>query len=271
MTASHRCNKRKINPRIRTNYFRTLNNSGSFENLPHYKKIKNFECSRTYSLSLMKKKKKEIIIEWCKGDKEIVYLTVSFGYLDKFYNNKNKEEEILEYYKLNYIYQKLKFKVNGKIRINSIFILTRNLFKSKKENKNIRSKNRNVSTRDQTFFFSSENNVNNKIIDFSFSRKNYCNYYPKLNEMKEIADKKPKHFPTECFIGVNKFHKEIGKKEYLNLKENFVFNSNNDSYKIIDKQDHVLLNHLCQFNIKNIINSISIRYRHKNTTFIYYK
>jgi hypothetical protein len=110
MTASHRCNKIKTNPRKKSNYFRTLYKSGSFENFLHYKKIKNFEFPRTYSLFLMKKKKKEIIIEWCKGDKEIVYLTVSFGYLDKFYNNKNKEEEILEYYKLNYIYQKLKLK-----------------------------------------------------------------------------------------------------------------------------------------------------------------
>ena len=30
--------------------------------------------------------------------------------------------------------------------------------------------------------------------------------------MKEIADKKPKHFPTECFIGVNKYHNEKVKK-----------------------------------------------------------
>jgi hypothetical protein len=151
--------------------------------------------------------------------------------------------------------------------------LARSLFKSEKDNKKTNSKNQSVSTRDQSLIVISDNNVNNKIIDFSFSKKNYCNYYPKLNEMKELADKKPSHFPTECFNGINKFHNEKGKKEYLNLNENFVFNSNNDSYKVIDKKDHVLLNHLCQFNNKNknSINSISIRYRHKNSTFIYYK
>ena len=92
--------------------------------------------------------------------------------------------------------------------------------------------------------------------------------------MKEKADKKPCHFPTECFHGVNLFHKEIGSKEYLLLDKNDVFNSNNDSYKIIDKKDHILLNHLVKkkhLNKDNIINSVVIKYRHKNTTFIYYK
>jgi len=274
MTASHRCNKNRINQRKKSNYFRTLykSNSNSFENFIHYKKLNNFESPRTSSLSLMNKKKKEIIIEWCKGDKEIIYLTLSFGYLEKFFNDKNKEE-MVEYSKLNYMHQKLNFRAIGKIRIYSIFLLTRSLFKTEKNNKSINSKNQSASTRDQSSIFTSDNNINNKNIDFSFSKKNYCNYYPKINEMKEIADKKPSHFPTECFIGVNRSHNEIGKKEYLNLIENSVFNSNNDSYKIIDKKDHVLLNHLCQFDTKNknIINSISIRYRHKNTTFIYYK
>ena len=67
---------------------------------------------------------------------------------------------------------------------------------------------------------------------------------------------------------------EIGSKEYLLLDKNDVFNSNNDSYKIIDKKDHIMLNHLInkkKINNNNIINSVVIKYRHKNTTFIYYK
>ena len=274
MTASHRCNKRKINPRKKSNYFRTLYKSHSFENFLHCKNRENFGFPRIFSLSLMKQKKKDIIIEWTKGDKEIIYLTVSFVYLDKLCNNKNKEE-LLGNYKLNYnyIYQKLKFKAIGKIRIYSIFLLTRSLYKTEKDSKyiSINSKNQSLSTNLTSII--SKNNINNTFIDFTFSKKNYCNYYPKINEMREIADKKPTHFPTECFFGVNRFHNEIGKKEYLNLNENFSFNSRNDSYKVIDKKDHVLINHLCHFDTKNknIISSISIRYRHKNTTFIYYK
>ena len=89
--------------------------------------------------------------------------------------------------------------------------------------------------------------------------------------MKDKADKKPCHFPTETFHGINSFHNEIGNKEYLILKDNNIFNSNTDSYKNIDKKDHILLNHLFQKIVnKKIINSFTIKYRHKNSTFIYY-
>ena len=131
--------------------------------------------------------------------------------------------------------------------------------------------NQSISTKDSSSNFIFESNKKN--IDFSLSKKIYCNYYQKENEMKEIADKKPCHFPTECFHGMNQFHREIGYKEYVVLDKNGVFNSNNDSYKIIDKKAHIVLNHLInKKNINNnIINSITIKYRHKNTTIIYYK
>ena len=61
-------------------------------------------------------------------------------------------------------------------------------------------------------------------------------------------------------------------KEVLILKDNNVFNSNNDSYKIINRNDHILLNHFCQKIVnKRIINSFTIRFRQKNSTFVYYK
>lgn len=115
------------------------------------------------------------------------------------------------------------------------------------------------------------NSYNNININFEYSRKNYCNYIPKKEEMSEKADKKPCHFPIECYHGINKVHNEIGKKDYLNLEIDKI-NNCNDSYKAIDKKDHILLNHLCQKTIsKKIINSFTIKYRHKNTTFVYFK
>ncbi len=91
--------------------------------------------------------------------------------------------------------------------------------------------------------------------------------------MKEKADKKICHFPIECFHDVNYEHNQIGKKDFLILKESSVYNSNNDSYKKIDIKDHIFLNHLCnkKINNKTIINSTTIRCRHKNVTFVYYK
>ena len=112
-------------------------------------------------------------------------------------------------------------------------------------------------------------NINKKkFIDYSFSKKNYCNYFPKKIEMNFKPCAKPSLFPNETFLGINKFKNEIGSKEYLELKDK-IFCCENDSYKIIEKQDHSLLGHFLQKD--NKINSIVIRYRHKNSTFIYYK
>ena len=112
----------------------------------------------------------------------------------------------------------------------------------------------------------------NQKINFQFSKKFYCNYYPKKKEMREKPDKKPTYFPNECFHGVNYFHNNIGNKEFLNLTNNSVYNNNIDEYKIIDRKDHILLNHLTNKNVnKKSINSITIKYRHKNATFLYYR
>ena len=90
--------------------------------------------------------------------------------------------------------------------------------------------------------------------------------------MKQQPSKIPCNFPTECFHGENKFHNDIGNKDYLNLEKNSYFNMNSDSYKIIEKKDHILLNHFCIKNVnKQTINSLIIKYRNKNTTFLYFK
>ncbi len=135
---------------------------------------------------------------------------------------------------------------------------------------NTDNENASASTKDSSFNLIKLVDENKKI-NFQYSKKFYCNYHPTKEEMREFADKKPTHFPTECFHGVNEFHNEIGKKEFLNLTNNSVYNNNIDEYKIIDRKDHLLLNHLCQQK-KNqkIINSITVKYRHKNTTFLYY-
>jgi hypothetical protein len=127
-----------------------------------------------------------------------------------------------------------------------------------------------ASTEDSSLNSTKSGNENEKI-NFQFSKNFYCNYYPKKKEMREMPDKKPTYFPTECFHGVNYFHNNIGNKEFLNLTNNSVYNNNIDEYKIIDRKDHLFLNHLTNKNAnKKSINSITIKYRHKNTTFLYY-
>ena len=262
MPASHKYKGTKISRSSKPTILRTFQKYNSFESSlfsSHKYKNKN-ETKKINSFLLNKKIKKEIIIEWEKGEKEI-YLAGSFCNSHNFFS-KNAHFEKKYDFKLN-SFKKIKCKSEGKINITEVLLSKKKFFFNNKNylDQNRINKNKSIES-------------NKKQIDFCFSKKHYCNYYPKRNEMKEKADKKPCHFPTECFHGVNQFHKEIGSKEYILLDKNDVFNSNNDSYKIIDKKDHIMLNHLInkkKNNNNNIINSVEIKYRHKNTTFIYYK
>jgi hypothetical protein len=246
-------------------FLRTSQKNNSFESslFSNHKHKKKIETKKINSFFFNKKIKKEIIIEWEKGGKEI-YLTGSFCNSHNFFSKKTHFEQKYDF-KYN-SFKKLKFKSEGKFNIISVLLSKKSFFFNNKNYLMQNKINKTISTKDSFSNFVFESNK--KKIDFSFSKKNYCNYYPKQNEMKEIADKKPCHFPTECFHGANQFQKEIGSKKYLLLEKNDVFNSSNDSYKIIDKKDHILLNHLIS---KKKINSVVIKYRHKNTTFIYYK
>ena len=112
--------------------------------------------------------------------------------------------------------------------------------------------------------------INNTIIQMNlgFSKKYYSNYIPKQNEMNNNACQKPQYFPMTTFLGINTSKNENGNENYLDLKES-LFCKENDCYKKINKTEHILLNHLLNKNSK--INSATVRYRHKNITFIYYK
>ena len=169
--------------------------------------------------------------------------------------------------------------MNENIDLNNFFNekkKDKNFLKDKqKKNKdilvpNMDNENASASTKDSSLNSIKFGNENKKI-NFQFSKTFYCNYYPKKKEMREMPDKKPTYFPNECFHGVNYFHNEIGNKEFLNLTNNSIYNNNIDEYKIIDRKDHLLLNHLTNKNVnKKSINSITIKYRHKNATFLYY-
>ena len=236
------------------------------------KRIEKTESPKLLFHPLMCKNNLIFEIEWVKGEKEI-YLTGSFGQVTKNFVYK-KVQKRYTYSKLDINKQLriLKFKVNGNIKISSIYAISKNKSNSKKEEKLSLYHNNetfSISTKDSSSDFL-PTNVNNQNVDILYAKKNYCNYFPKKNEMREKAEKIPSHFPKEFYHEVNKFHNQIGEKEFLNLKETNIFNSNNDSYKAIDKKDHLLLNHYTHNN-NNKIFSLTIRNRHKNTTFVYYK
>ena len=287
------CTKSTINIKKINSFFphKSIRSSSSGRNIKNKK-------PRSLSIFLQKKEKTKII--WAEGGKE-VYLTGTFCNWNKFYLMEKDTKNDIFYIILDLPqgFNQFKFKVDGLWKNSSVYPKLNNhgninnyLEITPKNNDNTNestvesssisniNKNNNINDKNIIDFNSNKNNkniiINSIKIDFSFSKKNYCNYYPKKNEMREFTDKKPFHFPTECYHGVNETQNKIGNKNHLFLKENEIY-SGNYSYKNIERKDHVLLNHLCQRKNKNynkndsFINSVTIKYRHKNTTFLYYK
>lgn len=219
------------------------------------KKIKGLHKIKIFNSFqlLLNRSNKDINIDYQNKEKNI----------NKYFHDKNIEN-IYRNLELNIIFIK-SYVDNRIIKLNNCTNAKNN--KNNLNNKvNKNEKKDNISPKDT---LSLNANINKKkYIDYSFSKKNYCNYFPKKIEMNFKPCAKPSLFPNETFLGINKFKNEIGSKEYLELKDK-IFCCENDSYKIIEKQDHSLLGHFLQKD--NKINSIVIRYRHKNSTFIYYK
>ena len=278
MTSSRSCNKGKNNSGVKSGIARRKNSKFCLKNKSLFyspKKINHFVFKIFRPIPLLIDTEKKFVIEWKEGEREI-YVEGTKSKLNKQYIRKCIEKKG-NYYKLylnlSISFHKLRFKADGKIRIYSIYIIEKSHVKDIEEkifsfNENI---SQSLSTKSTLISDLKSKRKTTDIINFSYSQKNYCNYLPTKDELRTKPQKKPSNFPIECFLGVNRNHNEIGNKEFLNLKDMCVFNNNNDSYKIIDRRDHLLLNHLCQKNFgKKIVNSFTVKYRHKNTTFLYY-
>ena len=292
-SAKLNCTKSTINIKKINSFFpyKSIRSSSSGRDIKNKK-------PRSLSIFFQKKEKTKII--WSEGGKE-VYLTGTFCNWNKFYLMEKDTKNDIFYIILDLPqgFNQFKFKVDGLWKNSSVYPKLNNhgninnyLEITHKNNDNTNestvesssisniNKNNNINDNNIIDFNSNKNNknviINSIKIDFSFSKKNYCNYFPKKNEMREFTDKKPFHFPTECYHGVNETQNKIGNKNHLFLKENEIY-SGNYSYKNIGRKDHILLNHLCQRKSNNynknetFINSATIKYRHKNTTFVYYK
>ena len=244
MTSSRKCNHGKNKERVkarfaRKNISKLYSKNKSFFFSP--KKENHFEFKKSHPIPFFIDTEKKFVIMLKEGERDI-YIESTKCKLNQRYFIKYNEEKCIVKSSDKDKDEKF-FSLNESERIK---IILKSDQKSERKYKNI--------------------------IDFCFSKKHYCNYLPSKDEMRENAHKIPSHFPIECHLGINQNHNEIGNKEFLNLKDINIFNSNNDSYKTIDRKDHLLLNHFCQKNIgKKIVNSFTVKYRNKNTTFLYYK
>ena len=235
----------------------TTNSNSDLTKIEEVKNLKNRISLKYYYESIEFKKYNSLpILIFKKGEKQNSKISICFhdNIIEKFCRN----------FAINTLY------VNSKLYNikNNLCICTKVINVNNIVNNNINNEDKinNMSTNDSLSLSIAKTQKN--YINFAFSKKNYCNYFPKLTDMNIKPSQKPQFFPIQIFLGINKFHNEIGDKHYLNIKES-IFCSENDSYKILNQKDHIFLNHLLQKNFKTV--STTIRYRHKNITFVYYK
>ena len=117
-------------------------------------------------------------------------------------------------------------------------------------------------------------NLNN---EFQNSQNNYCNYYPKLEEMNGNITKTPEEYKNKKNFDKNRRKSKIKNNNYISNNEDNICGENY-SYKNIRPIKHELINHM-NYIIKNnkdiqkntTVCSIVARHRLKFTTFVYYK
>lgn len=274
MASSHKYSQNEFNSKLNSLLSRNINSKihlkKNLSTLYSAKILGNFENHKIQSFPVIINKGKSYLIKINEDEKE-KNINEIFNKIGLYLSKNNKI--IYNFFRqiLNTNIYKLKIKVNEKKKVSSICLIYSSEISNQK--KVLTNGNNSFSTKGSSDIDLPNKKIKSKknIIDYNYSKNNYCNYYPKKNEMKVMADKKPLHFPIECFDGINQIHNNIGTKEFLNQETN-TFCMNNDSYKRINKKDHFLLNHWCNKNIKQtIINSFTLKYRHKNATFVYYK
>ena len=195
-SAKLNCTKSTINIKKINSFFpyKSIRSSSSGRDIKNKK-------PRSLSIFFQKKEKTKII--WSEGGKE-VYLTGTFCNWNKFYLMEKDTKNDIFYIILDLPqgFNQFKFKVDGLWKNSSVYPKLNNhgninnyLEITHKNNDNTNestvesssisniNKNNNINDNNIIDFNSNKNNknviINSIKIDFSFSKKNYCNYYPK--------------------------------------------------------------------------------------------
>ena len=174
-----------FNPSIMRIYKSKISINKKSSNLNLQNNSKKYEFHKLRSVPLIINKEKKYFIEWNEEEKE-KYLN---GFFDKIGSHPLKNNEII--YKffqfiLNKKIYKIKIKVNEKMKISSICLIYTNPKTTSNRKKIILINNNSISTKDSSTISISKNEANpnknknnNNNIYFAYSKKNYCNYFPK--------------------------------------------------------------------------------------------
>ena len=245
------------------------------------------------NLFLENKLRVPVTFEWNNGGNN-VYVTGNFCNWKQFFlMNKGQDGKfylILNLPKGKYQY---KFKVDEEWKFNDKFpIITENgIINNIIDITNYELNEKNIeeySTTENSSNFTSEHNDISKISkknlcktkNYSYlNKKIYSNYIPSKDELKEKIPKLPIQYKSSININLYSNQNNIGNNKFIKIHEKNIL-SDNISFKKIGIIHHEQINHLNinnnllknkGYKNKNIICSISSRYRSKFTTFVYYK
>ena len=233
-----------------------------------------------------------VTFEWDKGGNN-VYVTGNFCNWNQFFLMK-KDKDGKFNLKLNLpkgIYQ-YKFKVDEEWEYNDKFptcnengiinnyIDTNNLWNEPKiiEERTNTGNSTNITDNYEFSKISKKSFLKSKNCSY-LKQKIYSNYMPNKDELKEKIPELPIQYKSCININLFSNQNNIGNKKFFRITEKNIL-SDNFSFKNIEIIHHDQINHLNlnkrQFInnngiYKNIISSITSRYRNKFTTFVYYK
>ena len=234
-----------------------------------------------------------VSFEWDKGGNS-VYLSGSFCNWKQFFLMKKEKNGkfILNLSLPKGIYQ-YKFKIDEEWKFNDKYPIFKEngIINNYLDISNCENTTKNLEDRTTTAGISSntDNNEFSKISKKSFSKcknssylkqKIYSNYMPNKDELKEKIPELPIQYKSCININLYSNQNKIGNNKFIHIREKNIL-SDNISFKKIEIIYHDRVNHLNLNNkqfinnnnikYKNIITSVSSRYRDKYTTFVYYK
>ena len=218
-----------------------------------------------------------ITFEWDLGGKS-VYLSGNFCNWKQFFlMKKNQDGKYILTLYLNKGLIQYKFKVDEEWRYNPKFPIINdngninNYIDTTNWEISIEKSEETTNSNTETSFRQLDNKSININTEFKFAKNNYTNYFPKINEMNEYAQRIPEQYKSNIKSDIKALNSEID-----------IILGENSSYKSIrpvakEKINHI--NYKIESNRKNqnnrnetpIVCSIVCRHRLKFTTFVYYK
>ena len=178
MTPSYFIKKSQPNYKVES-FSVKKNRSKSFSNLNIFsfrKNIKNFESSKFRFFPLFHTNNNGIDIKWKEGKKEIFVIgKCHFANIALLFKKSEKEFLKFKFYLSKYIsLNKLSFNINEQIRINNLLRKLKKPTKIKEEERILKDEEtQSLKTKESSTKSIRKSKINNIIIDFAFSKKNF--------------------------------------------------------------------------------------------------